>query len=144
MTKNTIKINIYEENENNFFKQYTFLLENKIIDVKNKILVDLFDNKFNYLDIKNISEREYKDFGKLSFNIGLLPNTIDNYKLSEFTIENRTFSFLVIPKQIDIKVNKKVNQLTNSVLNKIIKENSNVENKNEFILNNDDFPKLGK
>jgi hypothetical protein len=96
MDKKIVYINIYKENdENTLIKEYVFSLENKIIDVKNKILKELFNNKYNELDIKNITNREYKDFGKLSFNIGFLPNTINNYKLSEFTIENRKFSFVV-------------------------------------------------
>ena len=144
MDKKTVYINVYKENdENNIIKEYAFSLENKIIDVKNKILKELFNNEYNGLDIKNITNREYKDFGKLSFNIGFLPNTIDNYKLSEFTIENRKFSFIVIPKNIEI-VKKNIPKKVENVLKKVINQNPDLKDKNTFVFNQDDFPILGK
>ena len=98
MNKNMITIKIFsKENDNQLreLNEYSFNLSNKIIDVKTHILKDLYGNKYNNLDFENITERVYKDFGKLFFEKGLLPNTIDNYKLEQFTSENRTFSFFL-------------------------------------------------
>lgn len=128
---------------------YTFNLNEKIIDIKNKILKNTFKNEFNNIDFENITERVYKDYGKLFFDKGLLPATIDNYKLSEFTNENRTFSFITIPKNIQVvskiiknnetPILKKYNQQNNQNNQKY---NDKKENKSEFIFNIDDFPPL--
>jgi hypothetical protein len=128
---------------------YTFNLNEKIIDIKNKILINTFKNEFNYIDFENITERVYKDYGKLFFDNGLLPVTIDNYKLSEFTNENRTFLFIAIPKNIEVvskiiknnksPILKKYNQQKNQNSEKY---NDKKENKNNFIFNIDDFPPL--
>ena len=131
---------------------YTFNLNEKVIDVKNKILKNIFKNEFNYIDFENITERVYKDYGKLFFDKGLLPATIDNYKLSEFTNENRTFLFIAIPKNIQVvskiikntetPILKKYNQQNNRNNQNNQKYNDKKENKNEFIFNIDDFPPL--
>jgi hypothetical protein len=91
MDKNNVLFKIYNinnktNNENNnktniLLKDYNFDLKVKIIDIKNIILKELFNNEYNSLDLENINERVYKDFGKLFFDKGLLPSTIDNYKL---------------------------------------------------------------
>jgi hypothetical protein len=124
---------------------YTFNLNEKIIDIKNKILINTFKNEFNYIDFENITERVYKDYGKLFFDKGLLPATIDNYKLSEFTNENRIFSFIAIPKNIEV-FPKIVKNIQTSLLPKktIIKNNKEKgkENKKDFVFNIDDFPPL--
>ena len=144
MNKNMITIKIFsKENDNQLceLNEYSFNLSNKIIDVKTHILKDLYENKYNSLDFENITERVYKDFGKLFFEKGLLPNTIDNYKLEQFTSENRTFSFLALPSNIEIKKNKVKDHNDGNFLKKIIKE-ERAKNSTEFILYDDDFPPL--
>ena len=96
-------------------------------------------NEFNYVDLENITDKVYKDFGKLVFNKGILPLTVDNYKLSEFTVGNRTFHFLAIPK---INNNNLQNRKISGVLKKVIKEQEKLENL--FVYDEDDFPPLGK
>lgn len=134
-----IILKIHEKEK--FIKEYYFDLNQKIIDIKKIILKDTYDNEYNDLDFENISDRIYKDFGKLFFDKGFLPNTIDNYKLDQFTNDNRTFSFIIHPKNID---NIKMNNINhnNSFLKKMIKEEKMKKN-NEFIIDDDDFPPLG-
>jgi hypothetical protein len=116
-------------------KTFIFNLNEKIADIKNKILDNIFDNKFNYLDLENITERVYKDYGKLFFEKGVLPTTIDNYKLSEFTLSDRIFSFVVYPRNIEIK--KPI--IKKTFITKYSEENIG---KGGFIFNEDDFPPL--
>lgn len=129
----TVLFKIYILNENNITsedKTYEFNLNEKIIDIKKKILKTTFNDTFNFLDLENITERVYKDYGKLFFDKGLLPPTIDNYKLSEFTTENRTFSFLASAKTVEILRNDRPRFTQNKKSN------------NEFIYNENDFPPL--
>jgi len=115
-------------------KEYVCNLDENIIDIKNRILKGSFpESKFNYLNIENITERVYKDYGKLFFDLGLVPSTVDNYKLEQFTNENRVFSFLCIPCNIEIK---KKEPLKNNMKQKIFKDEKN------FKFNEDDFPAL--
>lgn len=133
----TVTFKIYKLNNKNEpieDNNYIFNLDNKIVDIKNMILKKTFNDKFNSLDLDNINERIYKDFGKMFFDKGLLPNNIDNYKLSQFTIENRTFSFIAIPKNIEIKIHTE-----STFLKKIIKDD--LKKTNTFIYD-DDFPPL--
>jgi hypothetical protein len=140
MSKNII-IKTYIFNENNEQvedNEYTFSLTDKIIDIKNKILKDTFKNKYNNLEMTNITEKVYKDYGKLFFDKGLLPSTINNYKLSEFTNEDRVFYFLVKGTNIEKSIDKKNNN--NDFIKKIIKEDR--KNNGEFKIYDDDFPPL--
>ena len=141
---NSINISIFllENSNKSLFKEYIFKLDKKIIDLKNTILEDLKKsdknmNDNNYIDLDNITNKVYKDFGKLFFSNGILPFTFDNYKLSEFTIDNRTFHFIAIPKKND---NIMQNTKQSGVLKKAIKEQFS----NNFVFDNDDFPPLGK
>jgi hypothetical protein len=123
-------------------KIYEYSGTTKIIDIKKELLNDIFNNKFNYLNLENITERVYKDYGKLFFDKGLLPETIDNYKLLEFTNEDRTFLFLALPQNVEVQQIKKINSEDN-FLKKIIKEERKKGNNNEFKYFEDDFPPLG-
>jgi hypothetical protein len=142
MEKNTVIFNIYKintENERVMDNSYSFNLNEKIIDIKNKILKDSFKNEYNYLDLENITLRTYKDYGKLFFDIGLLPSTIDNYKLSEFTNEGREFLFIGHAKNVLIE-KKKLNN-DSGIIKRIIKEDRK-NSSNEFIYYDDEFPPL--
>jgi len=137
MEKNIVTFKIYINDE--IEKEYLFNIDNKIIDIKNKILSEIFNNSHNYLEMENITEKIYKDYGKLFFDKGILPRSVDNYILSQFTNENRIFSFKVTPLNLNIiKSNK-----DGFFLKKIIRENNanNIKN-GEFIFNDDDFPSL--
>ena len=117
-------------------KEYLFNINSKIIDIRNKLLNEIFNNSHNYLEMENITEKIYKDYGKLFFDKGILPSSIDNYLLSQFTNDNRIFSFKINPINLNI-----IKPIKNELfLKKIIKE-TNIKNK-DFFINNDDFPPL--
>ena len=143
--ENTIifKIYVYNDKKNLIEdKDYTLNLNEKIIDIKNKILLESFNNKFNHLDMENITDKVYKDYGKLFFNKGLLPYTIDNYKLHEFTYGGRIFSFIAIGSNINKVIKEPPKEKSLSILNlkNIFMVNNN--SKNGFSLNENDFPAL--
>jgi len=139
MNKNvTIKTYIINNNNEQIEdNEYIFNLNDKIIDIKNKILNNTFKNKYNHLEIINITEKVYKDYGKLFFDKGLLPSTIDNYTLSQFTNEDRIYSFLIKGKNVEKIIHK--NNDKDSFIKKIIKED---RKNSEFKLYDDDFPPL--
>ena len=138
MNKNTIILKIYK-NKELFIKDYEIDINMKIIEIKNMILKDIFNNQFNDILFENITSRVYKDYGKLFFDIGVLPNTIDNYKLSQFTNENREFLFIAYG-------NNKEQESDKNYTKKIIKEekkyDSRNNSKNEFIYCDNEFPPL--
>jgi len=140
----SVTFNIFYEN--NLCKTYTFYLHEKIIDIKNKILKDLFEEKFNYISLENISPRIYKDFGKLFFDKGIMPDTNNNFKLDQFTIENRTFDFNVYPKNIVIQEKKEEEKRVRTkpmYTEPYVKETKkNIVDKNIFVFKDDDFPSL--
>ncbi len=84
-------------------EKFHFDVDTLIIDIRDEIMWKIYrDEKEHdqyYLEIENITERLYKDFGKLFFNKGLLPKTIDNFPLSKFVAEERTYQFLVYRKK---------------------------------------------
>jgi hypothetical protein len=149
MQSDTVLFKIYKlgtNKEHIFLKEYVIQLDEKIINIKNMILNELNQNdssNFNKLEMNNITERIYKDFGKLFFDKGIVPDTIDNYKLLQLTNGNRTFSFTVNGKNIiNNIVEKKKDEST--VLKRIIKEDrERRQNDNkDFCYYEDDFPPL--
>ena len=139
METNTVILKIYKNKES--YDEYIFNLNEKLIDIKKKILDKTFENKFNYLDLENITEKIYKDYGKLFFDLGKLPRTIDNYKLEQFTNDDRTFSFIGLPCNYEIKEVKK--NIKNDFFTKKMKEERMKRDKNIFYYNDNDFPPLG-
>ena len=138
--ENTVIFKTYILNDNNESiedREYIFKLTDRIIDIKNKILKDTFKNKYNNLEMTNITEKVYKDYGKLFFDKGLLPSTINNYKLLEFTNEGRTFSFII--KGTNIQLEKSIKK-DSDFIKKMIKEDR--EKNNGFMIYDDDFPPL--
>ena len=144
MNKNSVIFKIFklENNERKFVKDYYFDINMKIVDIKNNILSDCYNNTYNSLDLENITVKVYKDFGKLFFEKGLLPISIDNYKLSDFTIENRTFEFITYGKNVQKKeIEKKKNNI-NLLQKNINKEHKNNKISKEFVIIEEDFPAL--
>jgi hypothetical protein len=142
MDNNHITLKLFKKNTDiEFIKEYIIHIDTKMIDVKNKILNDLYKNmEYNYIDLENITEKIYKDYGKLFFDIGIIPKTIDNYMLHQMTIGNRTFSFIVHPTIYHHEIKKE----TPVFLPKLIKETrmKTKINKNEFVYYDDEFPPL--
>ena len=123
---NSVEFKIYKkENETNtYLKTYVFELNKKIIDIKNTILNDFFKGQYNYIELSNITERVYKDYGLLFFDKGLIPPINDNYTLEKFTIPNRTFSFVAETMNKELSSNNK-RKLTNDTDNYIGNNRSN-------------------
>jgi hypothetical protein len=137
----SIKINLYinKNNTNCLIETIEQNLNVKIIDLKKNLLNKYFPEN-NQLTLTNITDRVYKDYGLLFFNLGLLPITNDNYYLNKFTIPDRTFSFLMEGTTIEIKKNNHLPKILN--FNKYKEKDLNNQ-KQEFVLDNNDFPPLG-
>ena len=155
---NSVEFKIYKkENETNtYLKTYVFELNKKIIDIKNTILNDFFKGQYNYIELSNITERVYKDYGLLFFDKGLIPPINDNYTLEKFTIPNRTFSFVAETMNKELSSNNKRkltndtdnysgNNRSNNYSNKYSnKYNSTSVNANTgFLIKEEDFPPQG-
>ena len=136
MNKNSVVFKIFklENNKNILLKDYIFNLNIKIIEIKNIILNDCYNNDYNSLDLENITVKVYKDFGKLFFEKGLLPISIDNYKLSDFTIENRTFEFVVYGKNVQKNIEKNIEKKKSNI--------NLLQKKKDFVIIEEDFPVL--
>ena len=134
----SIKINLYinKNNTNCLIETIEQNLNVKIIDLKKNLLNKYFPEN-NQL---TLTDRVYKDYGLLFFNLGLLPITNDNYYLNKFTIPDRTFSFLMEGTTIEIKQNNHLPKILN--FNKYKEKDLN-NKKQEFVLDNNDFPPLG-
>lgn len=154
---NSVEFKIYKkENETNtYLKTYVFELNKKIIDIKNTILNDFFKGQYNHIELTNITERVYKDYGLLFFDKGLIPPINDNYTLEKFTIPNRTFSFVAETMNKELSSNNKRkltndtdnysgNNRSNNYSNKYSnKYNSTSVNANTgFLIKEEDFPPL--
>ena len=154
---NSVEFKIYKkENETNtYLKTYVFELNKKIIDIKNTILNDFFKGQYNHIELTNITERVYKDYGLLFFDKGLIPPINDNYTLEKFTIPNRTFSFVAETMNKELSSNNKRkltndtdnysgNNRSNNYSNKYSnKYNSTSVNSNTgFLIKEEDFPPL--
>jgi len=143
LNKNNVIFKIYTlgpNKDNIFYKDYTLTLDLRISEIKKQIANDISNGENEYVHLENITERIYKDFGKLFFEKGQLPITLDNYKLEQFTNGNRTYSFIatigVLPKSIIKKPN-----IESSTLKKLIHEERKKKT-DEFVLYTDEFPPL--
>lgn len=138
----SIKINIYilKKNQESLVETIDQQLDIKIIDLKNNLLSKYFPEN-NYLEINNITERVYKDYGMLFFDKGILPDINDNYLLNKFTIPDRTFSFLINGKTIDKTKNKQNNSSYKPInFNKYKQKDPNEPE--PFVFKEEDFPPL--
>jgi hypothetical protein len=124
-------------------KKYELNKNDKIIDLKNKILNDLFQNQYTNIDLYNVNERVYKDFGKLFFDKGLLPSTINKYPIESFTSENRTFIFKAVANN-DTDLNKQITyKISEEPQNKKFKYNHSKKVDFNIDINNvNEFPPL--
>lgn len=153
-----MSVKIYIKNSlNNEQKLFNFTLTEKIVDIKKKVLNEINNDNYDYIDLENITEKIYKDYGKLFFDKGILPSTNDNYKLGDFTImdEMRVYTFVAYPKKIEKKTiqnkeftpNQNIMNKNSSIYHKIdplkyVDKNSNMNMKDKFIFREEDFPPL--
>jgi len=151
----SVEFKIYKkENETNtYLKTYVYELNKKIIDLKNTILNDFFKGQYNYIELTNITEHVYKDYGLLFFDKGLIPPINDNYTLEKFTIPNRTFSFVVEAmnkelisntnkRKLTIDTNNDNNNYSNKYSNRYNDKNNTTNSNNDFFIKEEDFPPL--
>jgi len=150
----SVEFKIYKkENETNtYLKTYVFELNKKIIDIKNTIVHDFFKGQYNYIELTNITERVFKDYGLLFFDKGLISSLNDNYTLEKFTIPNRTFSFVVeaMNKELSSNSNKRKltidtdnnNNYSNKYSNRYNDKNKASNSNTEFFIKEEDFPPL--
>ena len=57
-----------------------------IFNIKKELLNEYYNNKCKYLDFELILENPIKHFGKLSLEPGLIPSSMDKFKLNKFSI----------------------------------------------------------
>lgn len=81
-------------------ERLSYDLSMRMIDVRDEIMWKIYNSTDErneqdeyYLQIENRSPNLVKEFGKLFFNKGLLPHTIDNYPLSRITSAGNMFIF---------------------------------------------------
>lgn len=135
----TTKIYIKKNNEECLVETFEQNLNVKITDFKNQLLKKYFPEN-NYLQLTNINERVYKDYGLLFFELGLLPSTNDNYLLSKFTTPNRTFSFLIQGINEEKKVFKQPTRINFN--NKYSNQKNEVPQQVGYVYKEEDFPSL--
>lgn len=135
----TTKIYIKKNNEECLVETFEQDLNVKITDFKNQLLKKYFPEN-NYLQLTNINERVYKDYGLLFFELGLLPSTNDNYLLSKFTTPNRTFSFLIQGINEEKKVFKQPTRINFN--NKYSNQKNEVPQQVGYVYKEEDFPSL--
>lgn len=83
-------------------ERISFDLSMRVIDMRDEMMWKMYNSTEEreshdqyYLEIENISSNLVKEFGKLFFNKGLLPKTMDNYPLSRITSAGSSFIFAV-------------------------------------------------
>ncbi len=83
-------------------ERISFDLSMRVIDMRDEMMWKMYNSTEEreshddyYLEIENISPNLVKEFGKLFFNKGLLPKTMDNYPLSRITSAGASFIFAV-------------------------------------------------
>ncbi len=83
-------------------ERISFDISMRVIDMRDEIMWKMYNSTDErashdeyYLEIENISPNLVKEFGKLFFNKGLLPKTMDNYPLSRITSVGSSFVFAV-------------------------------------------------
>ena len=136
-----IKIYTIKNNKESLIETISQRLDIKMVDFKNELLKKYFPEN-NYLEINNVTERVYKDYGMLFFDKGILPDTNDNYLLNKFTIPDRTFSFLINGKTIEKKIKQTQNFKPRTNLNFNKYKDKDPNEVEPFVLNEEDFPPL--
>lgn len=92
---NTIVVYYENKLDNDLSKVYTFPLNTKIIEIKSNILADFPKDGYNYIDLDYVSERIYKEMGKYFFAKGVVPRTMDNVELEQFSNGGKTYHFYI-------------------------------------------------
>lgn len=100
----SFEVYLKEKNEiqHHTMERMSFDLSMRVIDMRDEMMWKMYNSTEEraehdqyYLEIENISPNLVKEFGKLFFNKGLLPKTLDNYPLTRITSGGTHFIFAV-------------------------------------------------
>jgi hypothetical protein len=129
----------------NIEKIYICELTMSLKTLKKKIVNDMFTtcekySKFKYLDFNNISDKIYRNFGKVCLLNGPISNIFDNRLLEEFFNENQDIVLEIIP------IEEEETPFNTLTIKSVQKKNSlgsltNIINK-DFVFRETDFPSL--
>lgn len=114
-----------------------------IIEIKNKIITDHFNNADVQLTFTFVGNKPIREFGKYNLIPDQeIPHTLDYLKISNFSEIDRNYIFKVIKSNIDHVSNKKhtIKKYVPSYKQK--DKHKDKQNNNGFCLNMVDFPPL--
>lgn len=117
-----------------------------IFNIKKELLNEYYNNKCKYLDFELILENPIKHFGKLSLEPGLIPSSMDKFKLNKFSINELNQLTINVLENNTNDILQNIENSTTNIYDKINKKINNVEYINqtqEFIYKEEDFPSLG-
>lgn len=117
-----------------------------IFNIKKELLNEYYNNKCKYLDFELILENPIKHFGKLSLEPGLIPSSMDKFKLNKFSINELNQLTINVFENNTNDILQNIENSTTNIYDKINKKINNVEYINqtqEFIYKEEDFPSLG-
>ena len=137
---------IFNINGETIEKEYDSLTT--ILSIKKELLNEFYNNECKYLDFELLLENPIKHFGKLSLEPGLMPSSMDKFKLNKFSISNLEQLRINVFKNNNNNVLQNIENTTTNIYDKINKrinneENINVRESQEFIYKEEDFPSLG-
>ena len=133
-------------NGKNIEKEYD--LTTTILSIKKELLNDFYNNECKYLDFELVLENPIKHFGKLSLEPGLMPSSMDKFKLNKFSINGLEQLNINVSINNNNNILENIENTTTNIYDKINKrinneDNVNIRESQEFIYKDEDFPSLG-
>ena len=98
------------------------------------------------MDFELVLDNPIKHFGKLSLEPGLIPSSMDKFKLNKFSINELNQLTINVLENNTNDILQNIENSTTNIYDKINKKINNVEYINqtqEFIYKEEDFPSLG-
>ena len=137
---------LFNINDKNIEKEYD--TTTSIFNIKKELLNEFYNNECKYLDFELVLENPIKHFGKLSLEPGLMPSSMDKFKLNKFSINGLEQLNINVLKNNNNNILKNIKNTTTNIYDKINKRINNEENINnkesqEFVYKEEDFPSLG-
>ena len=137
---------IFNINGETIEKEYD--LVTTILSIKKELLNDYYNNECKYLDFELVLKNPIKHFGKLSLEPGLMPSSMDKFKLNKFSINGLEQLNINVSKNNNNNILQNIENATTNIYDKINKRINNEVNINdresqEFIYKEEDFPSLG-
>jgi hypothetical protein len=137
---------IFNINGETIEKEYD--LVTTILSIKKELLNDFYNNECKYLDFELVLKNPIKHFGKLSLEPGLMPSSMDKFKLNKFSINGLEQLNINVSKNNNNNILQNIENATTNIYDKINKRINNEVNINdkesqEFVYKEEDFPSLG-